>query len=280
MPLKIHHLSKTHGGANNDIKYFVDCRDIDPIKHLEVERHIPSSDAKVMKVAVKEYSQLGMRNKKLVIKLSSKKQTNDEYKISEFLHRCGLTGFMKFLCMFECDDDLDDKETLCQGSTKDMKSAIVMPFFPSGSLANYKFESLEQAQVFMMNVIDMLGNAFLKTGYLHNDIHEGNFIVSNKNLPIITDFVRSRFVDTKQKDTHHFFWMDILGLSRFVFKSRNSQTIYRVKNPTNVLGKLGTHQTVSEKSLDVVKSLFILEECANPTFLDLETLIKMRDMDI
>jgi serine/threonine protein kinase len=270
-------LNKTHGGANQDVKYFIDCSSIDPQKTFMVEKHIPSGDAKVMLIALKQYSMLGMKNKKIVAKISSHEQSTTEYKISKYFHDCGVQGFMKYLCLFQCDDDVNDKTSMCDGKTiSDKKSVILMPYF-SKSLVDHKFSSVQKAEIFLKKAVEILGETFIHHGYLHNDIHEGNFMVSNKGDPIITDFVRSRFVDTSQKDTHRFLWMDLLGLMRFSLRSTSKKTSYRVKNPTK---HFDMDQMVSHRNLRYFMDELSMEEYMNPQYVDIDTLVKMRRMNV
>lgn len=271
-------LNKTHGGANQDVKYFIDCSSIDPQKTFMVEKHIPSGDAKVMLIALKQYSMLGMRNKKIVAKISSHELSMTEYKISKYFHDCGVQGFMKYLCIFQCDDNVNDKTPLCDGKTTSYKkSVILMPCLSSKSLVDHKFSSVQKAEIFLKKTVEILGQAFIHHGYLHNDIHEGNFMVSSKGEPVITDFVRSRFVDTSQKDTHRFLWMDLLGLMRFSLRFTNKNISYIVKNPTK---HFDVRLIVSHTNLQYFMDELTMEEYMNPRYVDIDTLVKMREMNV
>lgn len=126
------------------------------------------------------------RSKAVAVKFGDLSEILTEYKAAEKLFEANLTGFMKFICMFQCNDDFREilaqnylsRPHICHGEG-DGIGTIVMPYYPLGSLDNYKWtkKQIPEFKNVLKQVCFALFVAFKTTGFVHMDLHAGNIVL-------------------------------------------------------------------------------------------------------
>jgi serine/threonine protein kinase len=181
-------------------KYYVECpeflRNDDKIQIDTLIRN--KKHASILHAVMNEYA--GKR-KEFVIKIGSfNKRVKDEYNISEVLHKHHIYGFMKFICIFSCYDDIYDKQPkttddnnitntnksdksnykICQGEhvAKNKKDVLIMPFVKDGSIEKHVWteNKIPLLKNLIIQTILSLAVAFERVGFLHRDLHLGNVL--------------------------------------------------------------------------------------------------------
>lgn len=156
----------------------------------------------------------------VIIKIGDSEDILNEYNISKVLNK--IKGFVKYICFFECADNFrnipsKDREYICKGLGNSMK-VIIMPHFPLGSLAQYKWsqDNLHILKSCIKQAILSYLSAFYNERIIHNDFHAGNILlkitknsyieydipqIGNISLPTygmriwIIDFEKSSYAD-------------------------------------------------------------------------------------
>ena len=178
-------MRKPRGGAsiNPSTKYFVStCQDRieygsttdwvqvrrdddDSLKKLETY-----DKSRVLRAVLDKHTEI-------IVKLGDHDEIKHEYEMGKSLS--GIKGFVKFICFFECKDDV------LQSSMK----VIVMPFFKMGSLSRLPFDSKAAGKNIFISCIKhaimSIIEAFFITGIGHNDFHTGNVVLKKTNLKTI-----------------------------------------------------------------------------------------------
>ena len=101
----------------------------------------------------------------------------------DILNEYNIKGFVKYICFFECADDFRNipsgtRDYICKGVGNSMK-VIIMPYFPLGSLAQYKWAQ-DNIHIFKSCIKQSILSyliAFYKERIIHNDFHAGNILL-------------------------------------------------------------------------------------------------------
>ena len=118
----------------------------------------------------------------IIVKLSDSSDLHNEYMYGERLKK--IKGFVKYICYFECNDDFRknvSETTLCKGVGNSMK-IIVMPYFKLGSIASYKWDSIETLHSCLKHSILSILQAFFTLHIIHGDFHPGNVVLKETKL--------------------------------------------------------------------------------------------------
>lgn len=93
-------------------------------------------------------------------------------------------GFIKFDCFFECDDDYLDhpnekRKFICKGPGDSMQ-AIVMPYYPSGSMKSFAWNpnNKDLLRSSMKQACLSIYTAFVTKNIIHGDFHAGNILLN------------------------------------------------------------------------------------------------------
>jgi len=184
---EVTHMAKTHNSwmrSPNMSKYFVThCRgritDKTPTTEswLHVLRFLqfPISEYDKSRVLLGVLDQYG----KVVVKIGSTSDIQNEFTISNSLRNS--KGFVKYICSFACEDDfrtVREHTSLCKGPGDSM-NVIVMPYFPLGSLALYKWntDSIHLLHSCLKHSFLSVVSEFHTSGFIHGDFHAGNVLI-------------------------------------------------------------------------------------------------------
>ena len=154
------------------------------------------------------------RGNKVVIKIGSSQRLKKEYDIGQVLSK--LNGFVHYICFFTCNDDHKrhdgSVDTLCKGPGESM-GCLVMPYYSKGALADSKDTILIKTCI--KHVCMCLGNAFETHGFVHNDLHARNVLMTHGNalIPVaIVDFENAFVVGMDARKNRYFVYKDMARL--------------------------------------------------------------------
>ena len=209
------YLQQTRREFKGQYKYSVDCDKIktDPTALHVLDGSVRAKHTMIINAVVKENSG------KIVVKIGKSNDiVKQEYDVAIKLEK--LEGFIKMHCLFSCYNNanfsnindpinINDFE-VCQPKHTSNVDVLIMPYINKGQTINDYLESgIEPAEYkkILKQVISNLYNAFVKTGFVHKDLHFGNILIDEKNDPIIMDFDTSEF-----NKIQGFFWADLQRL--------------------------------------------------------------------
>lgn len=116
----------------------------------------------------------------IVVKLGDSSDIEKEFKFSRIL--IGLKGFVKYISKFQCNDDFrnisDKRSQICKGPGKSMQ-ILLMPYFPLGSIAAYKWthENIDMFRTCLKHSTLSILVALYKLSVIHGDLHAGNVLL-------------------------------------------------------------------------------------------------------
>lgn len=176
--------SSTRGsqvGGYTTGKYYVDCDALPKhVDEVSVERYTKGEVA-ILKGVLRRFKHF--ESKHIVVKVSSNAaMTRKEYDISHKLQ--GIPGFIRFLCITSCNDDLKlyrhDQSSICHDTEASTPHyLLVMPYFSHGSFQNYAWQDqpINLFKSCLKQLILSLATAYIKHGFLHVDIHMNNVMI-------------------------------------------------------------------------------------------------------
>lgn len=200
---------------NNDTTTFIKLNDI--IKS--------SSDLKIFNAT--------FFNKHVIIKIGYSETIEREYKISHLL--CNQTHtillddkykyidnenyFINYYCYFTCKNNIKNiliNSSICSNNGNNM-NILVMKKYKLGSIKNYNWnkDNFNLLKNLLKQIFYGFYISYVNFGFLHNDVHFGNFLIKEKNkkpIVVIIDFETSIFdVDRKNIFTLYYLYQQILN---------------------------------------------------------------------
>jgi hypothetical protein len=236
-------LEKRRYSAEDNHKYYIDCDNFskDPSSIQTTELFKKSATAVVIH-AIATDDTIRKKNRRIVVKINRMKAGNmtmaeKEYLIGTQLN--GLSGFIKFICMFPCLYDTNDGKLLtkedeqprpyskpiCEGG--DLTHILVMPFIRGGSLLRHSWtnNTVEVLKSMIIHTIFSIANAFVQIGFLHHDLHWENvlfkrtkqatvkYTIANKILDVPTNGYKIVIMDFEKAQTKQtnvtYFWREV-----------------------------------------------------------------------
>ena len=249
-------LEKHHYESHKtDRKYYVDCKNENiPIEPKEIVKYTSYPDVSIIRAVTKDDT---IKKRHIVVKISSfPVALPSEFDIGSQLYK--LPGFIKYICEFQCYDDTNNKmrktrpntfpvsinTTLCMADktvAANHKQVLIMPYIQEGSMEGYNWtpENLDLLTTVIKHVVLSLANAYIKVGFIHNDLHWGNILLkktktteilydcisigipTNGYKVVIMDFEKAQLKSTQ----HDLFWSNLKLFLRFDRMSVDNQFI-------------------------------------------------------
>jgi hypothetical protein len=213
------YLEQTRKYTRGQYKYSLDCDKIksNPDSLQILNGSVRAKHTIIMNAVSKEM------NGKVVVKIGKTNEfIKQEYDVAKQLETAGIDGFIRMQCLFSCGHDLTKYNNeiepttfkICEPTKTSNIDVLIMPYIvsPNGNattLHNYLETGGDtiKYKTIIQNVISNLCEAFLKTGFVHKDLHFGNVLIDATGEPIIMDFDTSEFVNPAQSQAY--FWSDI-----------------------------------------------------------------------
>lgn len=205
------YLEQTRKYTRGQYKYSLDCDKIksNPDSLQILNGSVRAKHTIIMNAVSKEM------NGKVVVKIGKTNELiKQEYDVAKQLETSGIDGFIRMQCLFSCGHDLTKYNNEIEPTKISNIDVLIMPYIvsPNGNattLHNYLETGGDtiKYKTIISNVIANLCQAFMKTGFVHKDLHFGNVLIDSNGEPIIMDFDTSEFVNPAESQAY--FWSDI-----------------------------------------------------------------------
>ena len=220
------HKNRSSSISSSTSKYYVKCDAVDTANRIEIVKLLQRQKDEDSRVLL-AYLEQNHSKVNIIVKMGRENTTiRKEYSISEHLHKTNCSGFIKFICIFECYDD-NSSDKICQGTPEQntKKDVIIMKYFNEGSIKNHFWTNMNFhiLRSILIQTIYSLVVAYHKTGFIHNDLHLDNILIkrttrthsnyqidkldieteTNNYTCVIMDFENCFFTD---KSSPIFFW--------------------------------------------------------------------------
>jgi hypothetical protein len=214
----IKYLEPINRNSENKYKYIVDCESVKLDKNaLDIQNATMRDKHIIVLEAV--ISDIAFQNKKIVVKIGeTNRLVKREYDVAKKLETSNIPGYIRMECLFQCGHNIDkyrrkeliDTETfhICETQKPENVDVLIMPYIGSG-ISLYDIGGSQYKNI-IKQVLFNSSNAFLKTGFVHKDLHFGNVLIDENENAIIMDFDTSEFVDLKNPGCVSYFWSDML----------------------------------------------------------------------
>ena len=178
--MRLERHSRTRKIGGNIHKYYIQCQEKsdwiqDPFA-MDVNQ-----ERAIVQAILKDG--LRRKNQKIVVKIGTNEMLQKEYKIGEVIKN--IPGFIRFICTMKCKDNLrryrgDKIATICSKNPSDPEmNLLIMPYYEIGSVRKYPWERHpEQFRSALTQLFLSLYIAFIQEGFIHNDIHIDNILLS------------------------------------------------------------------------------------------------------
>jgi len=255
----MNHLDRKHHKPEGANKYHIDCDELEknpsiiPVIFNKVIKN--KNDTTILQSIITDKS-ITQKHKNIVVKIGKVNRTIEkEFNIGKKLEEGKLTGFINYICLFNCYDNTYDNieeknnnlEPLCSAKKKEenLKTVLIMPYINEGSIKNFKWnnDKYDALKSVISQTIMSVFMAYQLCGFLHNDLHLDNILVKktkketfnykfkdedkNKDIEInikshgykivIMDFENSMLV-IKDKDGLRTYWSNLLNM---IFRLHN-----------------------------------------------------------
>lgn len=220
------HKNRSSSISSSTSKYYIKCDAIDTANRIEIVKLLQKQKDEDSRVLL-AYLEKNHNKMNIVVKMGRENTTiRKEYSISEHLHKTNCSGFIKFICIFECYDD-NSSDKICQGipAQNTKKEVLIMKYFNEGSVKSHSWTNMNFhiLRSVLIQTIYSLVVAYHRTGFIHNDLHLDNILIkrttrthsnyqidkldieteTNNYTCVIMDFENCFFTD---KSSPIFFW--------------------------------------------------------------------------
>lgn len=275
-------LHKNRGSSisSETFKYYIKCDAIYTANRIEIVKLLQKQrdeDSRVLLAYLdKNHSKVN-----IVVKMGRENSTiKNEYSISERLHKTNCSGFIKFICIFECYDN-NSSDKICQGTPEKntKKEVLIMKYYNEGSVKRHAWtnSNLHILRSILIQTIYSLVVAYQNTGFIHNDAHLDNILIkrttrthnnyqidrriieieTNNYTCIIMDFENCFFTD---KSSPLFFWKMIENIiTRIGIELTNNKgDRIEVSNIYEILGYISNNK--NNNYLQVLNVIPMIEQ--------------------
>jgi thiamine kinase-like enzyme len=287
-------LERNHHKPDGANKYHINCNELEKNPSsipVIFEKVIKSQNDITILESIINDKNITSKQKHIVIKIGKvNKRIENEFMIGKFLEKHNIPGFIKYMCLFKCFDDIYHKIdtnnikslSLCNAKKEDenMKAILVMPFISEGSIRTFKWNSdkYEVLKSIILQTIMSVFTAYQKYGFLHNDLHLDNILIKKtkketieyeyENIKIktygykivIMDF-ESSLINVDHLVGNMSYWQNLLNmLSRLNFDilNKDGDTVH-LDNLNNITGFIIQQQNLKSSVLKTIKLLDMIE---------------------
>ncbi len=129
-------------------------------------------------------------------------------------------GFVKYLCKFSCQDDINkyskiDTDTyICDKDGKVKITSLLMEIFELGSIKDFSWnaDNFYILKDLLKKTLEILFKVSKETGFIHRDLHCGNIMIKKNAYgnyyPVIIDLEKSLFVNNNEINKYKYTSLD------------------------------------------------------------------------
>jgi len=282
-------LERKHHKPDGANKYHINCNILEKTPSMIpilLDKVIKNKDDITVLESIINDKNITSKQKYIVIKIGKiNMRVEHEFMIGKFLEKYNIPGFVKYMCLFKCYDDIYQKIdmnnikslSLCDARKEDenMKAILVMPFISEGSIKTFKWnhDKYNVLKSIIQQTILSTFMAYQKYGFIHNDLHLDNILLKktkketidyeNRKIKtygykiVIMDF-ESSLININHSVGNLSYWQNLLNmLSRLNFDitNKDGDTVH-LDNLNDITGFIIQQQ--NRKSL-AVNSIQLLD---------------------
>ena len=182
-------LDREHYKRNGSNKYHIDFNELEKNPNLIplFFKKINKNDEIILQSIINNKS-ISENHKNIVVKIVKDYKTIEkEFKISKFLKKENLSGFINYISLFNCYDNTYDN--LNVGVEENLKIVLIMPYINEGSIRTFKWnkDKYNALKSILSQTIMSVFMAYHLRGFLHQELHLDNILIKKlkKKLLII-----------------------------------------------------------------------------------------------
>jgi hypothetical protein len=190
-------LTNSRDGASSGVKYHLNCRD-----RIEIEKTTKSWVSGLKYLSTTAANKANMPHTKLlegildsnhdiVIKVAddSTDSLANEWRIHQLLREHKCEGFMRYICYFECADNIANvspaRGYVCQGPGSGL-NVLMMEFINNASFGEYAWRDIIMFRACCKQLVCSMVDAHDKIRFRHNDLHPKNVLLKRTTKASIT----------------------------------------------------------------------------------------------
>ena len=293
-------LNRKHRKPEGANKYHIDCNELEKNPSLIpiiIKNVIQNKNEMTILQSVINDKSITQNNRHIVVKIGKVNKTIEkEFNIGKKLENEKLTGFINYICLFNCYDNTynnlkvdieknnNNIEPLCSAKKKEenLKTVLIMPYINEGSIKNFKWnkEKYDALKSVILQTIMSVFTAYQLCGFLHNDLHLDNILVKKtkketfnykfKNekdkvieinikadgYKIVIMDFENSMINIKDKDGLRTYWSNLLNMMLRLY--------HDIKNEDNDIIRMDNLSNITsfiekqEKSNENIMNTFIL----------------------
>jgi thiamine kinase-like enzyme len=196
-------LERKHFKPNTSNKYHIDCNELEKnpsILPIVFEKIILNKNDTTILQSILADKSITSKHKNIVVKIGKINKTIEkEYKIGKYLENLNLTGFINYICLFNCYDNTFNNielkiknldKSLCSAKKDEdnLKSVVIMPYIQEGSIRNFKWNSdkYDVLKAVLLQTVMSVFIVYQLCGFLHNDLHLDNILIKKTKKEMLT----------------------------------------------------------------------------------------------
>ena len=205
-------LDRKHRKPDGANKYHINCNELEKnpsIIPVIFNKIIKNKNDTTILQSIITYKSITEKHRNIVVKIGKVNRTIEkEFNIGKQLEQEKLTGFINYICLFNCYDNTYDKieekskdiKELCSAKKEEenLKTVLIMPYINEGSIKNFKWnkDKYDALKSVISQTIMSVFMAYKLCGFLHNDLHLDNILIKKTKK----ETFNYKFNDEKDKD--------------------------------------------------------------------------------
>jgi serine/threonine protein kinase len=286
-------LERKHHKPDGANKYHINCNILEKTPSMIpilLDKVIKNKDDITVLESIINDKNITSKQKHIVIKIGKiNMRVEHEFMIGKFLEKHNIPGFVKYMCLFKCYDDIYQKIdmnnikslSLCDARKEDenMKAILVMPFISEGSIRTFKWnhDKYNVLKSIIQQTILSTFMAYQKYGFIHNDLHLDNILLKktkketidyeNRKIKtygykiVIMDF-ESSLINIEYSVCNLSYWQNLLNiLSRLNFDIKNNDgDIVHLDNLNDITGFIIQQQNRKSLAVNSIQLLDMIDK--------------------
>jgi hypothetical protein len=289
-------LKRKHSTSETEKYKVIDCqkivdKDVDTTKWIKLEEVIKKTrDLKILKGIL-------LPNNSIVVKIGKSETIEREYKISQLLSQ--IPGFIIYLCYFSCNNNIEkiiSNSSICAkegdlGLAKlnqrvleamppqDLLKILVMKEYLEGDIKHFDwdikhFDWDKNNFIILLSLIKQiiasLYLAYEKIGFIHNDVHFGNFLIKKTKEETI------KYSNLSQDIKLYGYKAIIMDFENSLFDNVKENYNFLYQSIEQIIFGIKWYLDINTNNLEPIKE-YLSNHMKNNTKLDINILLSLID---
>ena len=193
-----------------------------------------------------------------IIKVGRSIIIEKEYEIAKLLNEASLfnithfraiDSFIRYIYYFLSNDELKKNHI-----HNNFNKVLVMPYYVKGSIGKYNWniDNFHLLKSLLKEIFIALNTAYDLIGFIHNDTHLDNFLISDENKVVIMDFENSLIDETRNNYRILYF-----GFSQILIELKIKARL-DIHNIKDIIEYVNIHEKLN-KQLDIQNLLLLVD---------------------